>query len=238
MHANNEIGVLHPVAEIGALCKRRGVLFHSDAAQSVGKVPVDVQAMGIDLLSISAHKMYGPKGVGALYVRRRDPRVRLAPLMYGGGHERGFRPGTLPVHQIVGFGAACAIARDEMAAESERLRALRDRLLARIREGLPDAHVNGDLRERLPNNLNLSFAGVEGEALLMALRDVALSSGSACTSATLEPSHVLRALGIGDDLAHASLRFGLGRSTTEADVDFVADRVVRAVRELRGLAAG
>lgn len=237
MHANNEIGVLHPVGEVGAVCKRRGVLFHSDAAQSVGKVPVDVQAMAIDLLSISAHKLYGPKGIGALYVRRRDPRVRLTPLMYGGGHERGLRPGTLPVHQIVGFGAACAIARAEMAGEAERSRGLRERLLARIRAQLPDVRVNGALEPRLPNNLNVSFAGVEGEALLMALRDVALSSGAACTSATLEPSHVLRALGVGDDLAHASLRFGLGRGTTEAEIDHVAARVVEAVRALRGLAA-
>jgi cysteine desulfurase len=237
MHANNEIGVLNPVADLGALCKARGVLFHSDAAQSVGRIPVDVQAMGIDLLSISAHKLYGPKGIGALYVRRRDPRVRLAPQIHGGGHERGLRSGTLPVHQIVGFGAACALARAEMAAEAERLRALRDRLLARLRAEVPDLHVNGSLEHRLPNNLNVSFADVEGEALLMALRDFALSSGAACTSATLEPSHVLRALRIGDDLAHASLRFGLGRANGEADVDRAAAAVGEAVRSLRTLRA-
>lgn len=235
MHGNNEIGVLNPIAEIGALCRERGVLFHTDAAQTAGKVPLDVEATNVDLASLSAHKMYGPKGVGALYVRRRRPRVRLEPIIHGGGHERGLRSGTLPVHQIAGFGAACAIARDEMEAESARVAALRDRLADGILSRLQGVTVNGSREHRLPGNLNLSFEGVEGEALLMELRGVALSSGAACTSATLEPSHVLRAIGVPDDLAHASLRFGLGRYNTEEEVDRVVEDVVAAVERLRAL---
>jgi cysteine desulfurase len=235
MAANNEIGTLAPLAEIGALCKARGVLFHSDAAQAAGHVPLDVEALGLDLVSLSAHKLYGPKGIGALYVRRRNPMVRLVPQQLGGGHERGRRAGTLPVHQIVGFGVAARIAREEGAAEAVRLATLRDTLLERLRAELPDVRVNGSLAHRLPNNLNVSFPGVEGEALLMALRDFALSSGAACTSATLEPSHVLRALGVPSDLAHASLRFGLGRGNTLAHVEQVAAATIAAVRRLRAL---
>jgi len=238
MAANNEIGVLAPLAELGALCKARGVLFHTDAAQAAGHVPLDVEALGVDLLSLSAHKMYGPKGIGALYVRRRRPMVRLEPQMLGGGHERGRRAGTPPVHQIVGFGVAAEIALTEGAAEASRLRGLRGRLLAALRAGLPDLRVNGSLDARLPHNLNVSFPGVDGEALLMALRGFALSSGAACTSATLEPSHVLRALGVPSELAHASLRFGLGRRNTEADIDAVADATLSAVHRLRMLRAG
>lgn len=237
MHGNNEIGTLNPIAEIGAICKEAGVLFHVDAAQTAGKVPIDVEAMGIDLLSISGHKMYGPKGIGALYVRRRRPRVRIAPLMHGGGHERGMRSGTLPVHQIVGLGAAAEIGRLEMREEAERTRALRDRLYRKITEAVPEVLVNGsmDPDERMPGSLNISFTYVEGESLLMALRDVAVSSGSACTSASLEPSYVLRALGLDDENAHSSIRFGIGRFNTEAEVDYVADLVIRAVAKLREL---
>ncbi len=235
MHANNEIGVVNDVAAIGAICKERKVLFHTDAAQSVGKVPVDVQAMGIDLLSISAHKMYGPKGIGALYVRRKNPRVRVAPLMHGGGHERGMRSGTLPVHQIVGFGEAARIAKAELAEESGRLKALRQRLLDKISATVPEILLNGSMERRLPGNLNVSFTHVEGESLLMALRDVAVSSGSACTSASLEPSYVLRAIGLDDENAHSSIRFGLGRFNTEEEVDYVADLVAGAVAKLREL---
>jgi cysteine desulfurase len=235
MMANNEVGTLQPVAEIGKLCKERGVLFHSDAVQAVGKVPVDVQALGIDLLSISAHKLYGPKGVGALYVRRREPHVRLEPLFDGGGHERGMRSGTLPVPLIVGFGKACALCQEDMSEEAERLRRLRERLHLGIMDQLAGVFLNGHPTERLPGNLNLSFAHVEGEALMMSMRSVALSSGSACTSASIEPSYVLKALGISDDLAHGSLRFGLGRFTTEEEVDFVIDEVVENVNRLRAL---
>jgi cysteine desulfurase len=233
MAANNEIGVLQPVADIGRLCKERGILFHSDATQAVGKVPIDVEAMGIDLLSCSAHKIYGPKGIGALFVRRRNPHVRLAPLMDGGGHERGLRSGTLPVPLIVGFGAACVLAEREMTEESRRLLSLRTRLLQGLVGQLDGCRINGSLEQRLPGNLNVSFAGVHGEALLMSLRNVAISSGSACTSASVEPSYVLRALGVPDDLAHASIRFGLGRFNTEEEVDFVIGEVVQAVRKLR-----
>lgn len=236
--ANNEIGTLAPLAELGRLCMARGVLLHTDAAQAAGKIPLDVEEMGLDLVSLSAHKMYGPKGVGALYVRRRNPMVRLTPLLFGGGQERGRRAGTLPVHQVVGFGAAARIALAERDAEAARLASLRDRLLLALRSELPDLRLNGSLERRLPGNLNVSFPGVEGEALLMSLRDFALSSGAACTSATLEPSHVLRALGVPADLAHASLRFGLGRGNTEADIDRVAAATVTAVRRLRGLATG
>jgi cysteine desulfurase len=235
MAANNEIGTLQPLEAVGRLCKQRGVLFHTDAAQAAGKIPLDVEAMGIDLLSLSAHKLYGPKGVGALYVRRHDPRVRLEPQMDGGGHERRLRSGTLPVPSIVGFGAASALARTEMAAESERLCGLRERLHRGIRERLDGVFLNGHLEERLPGNLNLSFAHVEGSALLTNVRGVALSSGSACTSAEPEPSYVLRALGVGDDLAHGSIRFGLGRFNTEEEVDYTTDEVARAVTHLRSL---
>jgi cysteine desulfurase len=235
MAANNEIGTLQPLAEIGRLCKERGVLFHTDAAQAAGKVPLDVQALGVDLMSLSAHKMYGPKGTGALYVRRRDPRVRLEPLFDGGGHERGLRSGTLAVPLIVGFGRACQLCCDEMGAEAVRLTALRERLREGIVEQLDDVFLNGHPTERLPGNLNLSFAWVEGEALMMAMRDVAVSSGSACTSASVEPSYVLRALGMDDELARGSLRFGLGRFTTEEEVDHVTGEVVAAVRRLRAI---
>jgi len=233
MMANNEIGTINPVAEIGKIAKERGVVFHCDATQGVGKVPVDVQAMGIDLMSFSAHKIYGPKGVGALYVRRRNPRVRLAAQIDGGGHERGMRSGTLPVPLIVGFGEACRIAGEVMPAESARLTAMRDRLHAGILKGLDEVYLNGHPTQRLPHNLNLSFAYVEGEAMLMGLKDVALSSGSACTSSTLEPSYVLRSLGVGSDLAHSSIRFGLGRFNTDEEIDFVAERVIQAVTKLR-----
>jgi cysteine desulfurase len=235
MAANNEIGTLQPIREIGRLCKERGVLFHTDAAQAAGKVPLDVEDRGIDLLSLSAHKMYGPKGVGALYVRRRDPRVRLEPQMDGGGQERGLRSGTSNVPAIVGFGVACELCRQEMAAEANRLTDLRERLRRGIQEELSDVSANGHPTERLPGNLNLSFGGVKGEALLMALGDVAVSSGSACTTASLEPSYVLKALGLDDELAHGSIRFGLGRFNTAEEVDAVVRDVVRVVRYLRAL---
>ncbi len=235
MAANNEVGTLQPVAEIGKLCKARGVLFHTDAAQAAGKLALDVEAMGIDLLSLSAHKMYGPKGVGALYVRRAEPRVRLEPLFDGGGHERGMRSGTLPVPLVVGFGKACMLCQEEMDAETVRLRQLRERLRQTIMAELEEVFLNGHPEERLPGNLNLSFGYVEGEALIVSLRDVAVSSGSACTSANPEPSYVLLALGVSDELARGSLRFGLGRFTTEEEVDYVASAVVREVRRLREL---
>ena len=235
MMANNEIGVIQPVAEIGRIAKEKGVLFHTDAAQSVGKIPVDVEAMGIDLMSLSAHKMYGPKGIGALYVRKKNPRVRVAPLIDGGGHERGMRSGTLNVPSIVGFGKACAIAEAEMKQEGERLSRLRDRLQAIIFNELDEVYLNGHATDRLPHNLNVSFAFVEGESLLMGVNDVALSSGSACTTATLEPSYVLRALGVGSDLAHSSIRFGLGRFNTEEEVDYVGKRIVETVKRLRAM---
>ena len=235
MMANNEIGVIQPVAEIGKIAKSRGVLFHCDATQGVGKIPVDVQAMGIDLMSFSAHKIYGPKGVGALYVRRKNPRVRVAPLIDGGGHERGMRSGTLNVPAIVGFGAACEVCGNEMVQEAARLTALRDRLQGHIFKGLDEVYLNGHPTQRLPHNLNISFAYVEGESLLMGLNDVALSSGSACTTATLEPSYVLRSLGVGSDLAHSSLRFGLGRFNTEEEVDYVGQKVIQAVCRLRDM---
>jgi cysteine desulfurase len=235
MYANNEIGVLQPVVEIGKIAKERGVLFHSDATQAVGKVPVNVTADNIDILSISAHKMYGPKGVGALYVRRRNPRVQLTAQIDGGGHERGMRSGTLNVTGIVGLGAACAIAQAEMPEESKRLAYLRDKLKDRLLASLDETYINGTMEHRLPNNLNISFAYVEGESLLMGINDVAVSSGSACTSATLEPSYVLKALGAGDDLAHSSIRFGLGRFNTEEEVDYVAAKVIDVVRKLREL---
>jgi cysteine desulfurase len=235
MAANNEIGTLQPIGAIGKLCKERNVLFHTDAVQAVGKVPLDVEAMGIDLLSMTAHKLYGPKGIGALYVRRQGPRVRLEPLFDGGGHERGMRSGTLPVPSIVGFGQACELCRAEMPTESERLCRLRERLRHGLMSRLDETFLNGHPTERLPGNLNLSFAYVEGEALMMSLRTVAVSSGSACTSANVEPSYVLRALGIGDELARSSIRFGLGRFTTEEEVDYAVEEVVRAVERLRKL---
>jgi cysteine desulfurase len=235
MIANNEIGVLQPVAEIGKLCHEKGVLFHTDGVQAVGKSPVDVNAMNIDAMSISAHKIYGPKGVGALYVRRRSPRVQISEQINGGGHERGMRSGTLNVPGIVGLGKACEIAREEMAQEAKRLAHLRDKLKAKLESSLDYIHVNGSMEHRLPGNLNMSFVYVEGESLLMGINDVAVSSGSACTSATLEPSYVLKALGLGDDVAHSSIRFGLGRFNTEAEVDYVADKVIDVVQKLREL---
>jgi cysteine desulfurase len=231
MAVNNEIGVVQPLAEIGALCRARGVLFHTDAAQAVGKIPLDVASMHIDLLSISGHKLYGPKGIGALYVRRR-PRVRLIPLIDGGGQERGLRSGTLPTPLCVGLGCACRIAGAEMAAESERLMRLRDRLLAALLRSLPDAAINGDTRHRVPGNLNIRLPGVDSEALIAATPEIAVSTGSACTSASIEPSYVLRALGLDDAAARASLRIGLGRFTTEAEIDVAVERIVAAVTTL------
>lgn len=235
MAANNEIGTLQPIAGIGKVCKERGVLFHCDAVQAAGKVPIDVEEMKIDLLSLSGHKIYGPKGIGALYVRRKDPRVRLDPLIDGGGHERGMRSGTLAVPLIVGLGVACDLCRREMTEESQRTMRLRERLRKAIMDQLDETYINGHPTERLPGNINLSFAYVEGEALMMGIKDVAVSSGSACTSASLEPSYVLRALGVGDELAHSSIRFGIGRFNTEEEVDFVADQVIKAVNHLRDM---
>jgi cysteine desulfurase len=235
MTANNEIGVLQPIREIGRMCKERGILFHTDAVQAVGKVPFNVIQDNVDLASITAHKMYGPKGVGALYVRRKSPRVQLTAQMDGGGHERGMRSGTLNIPGIVGFGAACAIAQNEMAEESAKLAALRDRLKDKLMTELDEVFINGSWEHRLPHNLNISFAYVEGESMLMGINDIAVSSGSACTSATLEPSYVLKALGMGDDLAHSSIRFGIGRFNTQEEVDYVADRVIEVVRKLREL---
>ena len=235
MYANNEIGVLQPVAEIGKICREKGVLFHTDGVQAIGKVPIDVNKDNIDLMSITAHKIYGPKGVGALYVRRKNPRVQISPIIDGGGHERGMRSGTLNVAGIVGLGKACELAREEMDKEAKRLGGLRDRLRERIMSRLDETYINGTMEHRLPGNLNISFAYVEGESLLMGINDVAVSSGSACTSATLEPSYVLKALGTGDDLAHSSIRFGIGRFNSEAEVDYVADRVCETVERLREL---
>jgi cysteine desulfurase len=235
MFANNEIGTVQPLEEIGKLTRARGVLLHSDAVQGVGKVPFDVQKMNVDLASITAHKMYGPKGIGGLYVRRSKPRVRLVAQMDGGGHERGMRSGTLNVPGIVGFGKAAEIMRTEGAAEGERLLGLRERLRKKLQGALEEVYVNGSLEHRLPGNLNVSFNFVEGEAMMMAIKDIAVSSGSACTSASLEPSYVLRALGVGDELAHSSIRFGLGRYNTEEEVDFVADLVIDKVKHLRNM---
>src|ERR1700693_5812130 len=235
MAANNKIGVLQPVAEIGKLCRERGIIFHSDATQAVGKVPIDVNKQNIDLMSISGHKMYGPKGVGVLTSRAKNPRVQISAIIDGGGHERGMRSGTLNVPGIVGLGKACAIASEEMAKESCKLAGLRNRLRDNIMGRLDEVYINGSMEHRLPGNLNISFAYVEGESLLMGINDIAVSSGSACTSATLEPSYVLKALGTGDDLAHSSIRFGIGRFNTEAEVDYVADRVVETVQRLREL---
>jgi cysteine desulfurase len=234
MFANNEIGTIQPVAELGKLAKEKGIIFHTDATQAVGKIPVDVEAMGIDLLSATAHMLYGPKGVGALYVRRKNPRVRIAPMVDGGGHERGMRSGTVPVPLVVGFGKAAEICREEMAAESKRLAALRDRLQEQIVSKVDEAYVNGHPTLRLPHNLNISFAYVEGESVLMGLnKEAALASGSACTSATLEPSYVISALGVDSELAHSSIRFGLHRFSTEEEVDFVARKTVEVIHRLR-----
>jgi cysteine desulfurase len=232
MLANNEVGVVQPMEAIGKLCREKGVLFHTDAVQGVGKVPFDVNRMNVDLASVTAHKIYGPKGVGALYIRRK-PRVRIAPSIDGGGHERGMRSGTLNVAAIVGFGKAAELARQEMESESKRLLALRERLRTRLTSELDMVTVNGTLEHRLPGNLNVSFSCVEGEALMMAIKDVAVSSGSACTSASLEPSYVLRALGVEEDMAHSSIRFGIGRFNTEEEVDFVAGLVIDKVKKLR-----
>src|SRR5215831_7879239 len=235
MFANNEIGVLQPVAEIGKLCHERGVIFHTDATQSIGKVPVDVIKQNIDLASISGHKMYGPKGVGALYVRRKNPRVQISAIIDGGGHERGMRSGTLNVPGIVGLGKACALAYEEMAQESVRLAVLRDRLRDRIMGRLDEVYINGSMEHRLPGNLNISFVYVKVNSLLLGINYIAFPSGSACPSATLGPSYVLKALGTGDDLAHSTIRFGIGRFNTQAEVDYVADRVIETVERLREL---
>jgi cysteine desulfurase len=232
MYANNEIGVVQPIREIGALCKKHGVLFHTDATQAVGKIPVDVLADNIDLLSMSAHKMYGPKGIGALYVRRKNPRVKVTAQMDGGGHERGMRSGTLNVPGIVGFGKACELARLEMTADTERLMKMRNRLESSLLT-LEESYVNGNIEHRLPHSANISFKYVEGEGLMMAIKDIAVSSGSACTSASLEPSYVLKALGLDDELAHSSLRFGLSRFTTDEEIDYTIKCVSEAVNRLR-----
>ncbi|WP_165310473.1 IscS subfamily cysteine desulfurase [Vibrio ziniensis] len=231
MHVNNEIGVIQDINAIGELCRSRKIVFHVDAAQSAGKLPIDVQEMKVDLISMSAHKVYGPKGIGALYVRRK-PRIRLEAQMHGGGHERGFRSGTLPTHQIVGMGEAFRIAKQEMQQDYDHAKTLRDRLLAGVKD-MEAVSINGDLEQRLPNNLNISFAFVEGESLLMSLKDLAVSSGSACTSASLEPSYVLRALGLDDELAHSSIRFSFGRFTTEEDIDYAIELIRVAVNKLR-----
>lgn len=232
MGVNNEIGVIQPLKEIGAICREKKVFFHTDCAQAVGKIPLDVEDMNIDLMSISGHKIYGPMGVGALYVRRR-PRVRLVPLITGGGQERGMRSGTLPTPLCVGLGAACAIAEKEMGAETERLRGLRDMFYNRMKQRLPDIYLNGDPERRVAGNLNISFAYVEGEGLMMGINDLAVSSGSACTSASLEPSYVLRALGVEEELAHTSLRLGFGRFTTKEDIDYAVERIASEVERLR-----
>jgi cysteine desulfurase len=235
MYANNEIGVIQPIAEIGKLCHAKGVLFHTDAVQAVGKIPVDVQKDNIDVLSLSGHKIYGPKGVGALYVRRRNPRVQITEQINGGGHERGMRSGTLNVPGIVGLGKACEICMNEMAEEAKRETELRDYLKNKLETALDYTQVNGNMEHHLPGNLNMSFVYVEGESLLMGINDIAVSSGSACTSATLEPSYVLKALGLGDEIAHSSIRFGLGRFNTKAEVDYVADKLISVVQHLREL---
>ena len=233
MHVNNEIGVIQDIAAIGELCRERKIIFHVDAAQSAGKVPIDLAALKVDLMSFSAHKIYGPKGMGALYVRRK-PRIRLEAQMHGGGHERGMRSGTLATHQIVGMGEAFRIAREEMAADNERVRMLRDRLLDGLKD-IEEVYINGDMEQRVPHNLNISFNFVEGESLMMALKDLAVSSGSACTSSSLEPSYVLRAIGRNDELAHSSIRFSLGRFTTEEEIDFAIEEIRKNIDKLREL---
>jgi cysteine desulfurase len=235
MHGNNEIGTLQPIAEIGKLCKERGVLFHTDACQTFGKVPIDVEAMGIDLLSMSGHKIYAPKGIGALYVRRKKPRVRCEAVIHGGGHERGMRSGTLAVPNIVGLGTAAQICHENMAQEAAHVSAMRDRLWEKLRGAIDDIYLNGHPTLRTPTNLNVSFAYVEGESLMMGFHEVAVSSGSACTSASLEPSYVLKALGVGDELAHSSIRFSFGRFNTMDEVDYVADKVIATVNHLRNM---
>ena len=235
MYANNEIGVIQPVKEIGELCHKKGVIFHTDAVQAVGKIPVNVQTDNIDVLSLSGHKVYGPKGVGALYVRRRNPRVQISEQQNGGGHERGMRSGTLNVPGIVGLGMACEIAGNEMEAEAARERELRDYLRNKLEKALDYTQINGNMEHHLPGNLNMSFVYVEGESLLMGINDIAVSSGSACTSATLEPSYVLKSLGLGDDVAHSSIRFGLGRFNTKEEVDYVANKLIDVVTKLREL---
>jgi cysteine desulfurase len=235
MYGNNEIGTVQPMREIGRMCRERGILLHSDATQAVGKIPVNVNDDNIDLMSFTAHKMYGPKGVGALYVRRKNPRVQLTAQMDGGGHERGMRSGTLNVPGIAGFGKAAELCRESLAAEMIRNQTLRDRLKDRIMGELDEVYINGTMEHRLPHNLNISFAYVEGESLLMGINDIAVSSGSACTSATLEPSYVLKALGAGDDLAHSSIRFGIGRFNTEEEIDYTAGKIIEVVRKLREL---
>jgi len=235
MTANNEVGVVQDIKEIGKIARERGVLFHTDAVQAVGKIPFNVNEMNVDMASLSAHKMYGPKGVGALYVRRRNPRVLLTPIIDGGGHERGMRSGTLNVPGIAGFGKAAQIAREELEKETAEMFRMRERLRTTLERELDEVYINGDLEKRLPGNLNMSFAYVEGESLLMGIHDIAVSSGSACTSASLEPSYVLKALGVGEDLAHTSIRFGIGRFNTDEEVDYVANRVIETVRRLREL---
>ena len=233
MMVNNEIGVIQPIAEIGEICREKNIVFHCDAVQAVGKLPIDLSVLKVDLMTITAHKMYGPKGIGALYVRRK-PRVRIEPQIHGGGHERGFRSGTLPTHQIAGMGEAARLAKLEMATDNERIRALRDRLWRGV-SSMEEVVLNGDLERRIPGNLNVSFNYVEGESLIMAIKDLAVSSGSACTSASLEPSYVLRALGRSDELAHSSIRFTLGKFTTEEEVDYAVDLVKSKVNKLREL---
>jgi cysteine desulfurase len=235
MYANNELGVIQPIREIGKICRARGVLFHTDGVQAIGKVPINVNTDNIDMMSISGHKMYGPKGVGALYVRRRNPRVQITAQIDGGGHERGMRSGTLNVPGIVGLGEACELCNREMETETVRLRYLRDKLKAKLEAGLDEVYINGSMEHRLPHSLNMSFAYVEGESLLMGINDIAVSSGSACTSATLEPSYVLKALGVGDDVAHSSIRFGIGRFNTEEEIDYTADKLIDVVKKLREL---
>jgi cysteine desulfurase len=235
MFANNEIGSINPIGEIGKVCKEKGVIFHTDAVQAVGKIPVNVDALGVDLLSLTAHKIYGPKGIGALYVRRKAPRVRLAPLIHGGGHERGMRSGTLNVPGIVGFGKAAELCLKNMETEMARIKRLRDKMWDRFQAELDEIYLNGHPTERLPNNLNISFAFVEGESMMMGMKELAVSSGSACTSASLEPSYVLKAIGVGEDLAHTSIRFSLGRFTTEEEVDYATDKVITTVKKLRDL---
>ena len=232
MHANNEIGVIQPILEIGQICKKKNIIFHVDAAQSVGKISVDINKMGIDLLSISAHKIYGPKGVGALYLRWKDPRVQLLPIMYGGGHERGIRSGTLPVPSIVGFGKACEISQHVMVEESEKIQSLRDTLMRMIRENIPKASINGSMEKRLPGNLNMSFPGANNEAIISGVPEIAISSGAACTSSTMEASHVLMALGLSKNEAYSSLRFGIGRFNTKEDIEIAANSINRCMQKL------
>jgi cysteine desulfurase len=235
MFANNEIGTIEPIEEIGKIAKEKKVLFHSDAVQAAGKVEIDVEKMGLDLVSLSAHKMYGPKGIGALYIRRKNPRVRIAEQIHGGGHERGMRSGTLNVPNIVGFGKACEIAKKEMHSENERVKNLRDKMQNEIMKAIPYVYLNGHPTKRLPNNLNLSFAYIEGESMIMGMKELAVSSGSACTSASLEPSYVLKAIGVSEDLAHTSIRFGLGRFNTEEEIDFAIKKVIETANRLREL---